>query len=1532
MQIGKIAIVILTGSLSYCTAVFGQTTSYDNAAPPIVIPPSPAAAALFHDIDVPIDYYTGVQKLSIPIYTVKLGALQVPISLHYRANGIKVEEDAGWTGLQWDLDAGGAVGRSIIGFPDEDPNIGYRRTAAYLGMPNPSDFNGINAWFDNFSEDNCNQYTLSLGKTMEMTPDNYFINLCGNSGRLFFDQNDSPYLSPFKPWKISGNEASGYTVVTDDGTTYILQLAENSTNTVETLPSDDHSTPVTGNTSWYLTQIISANGTDTINLSYKAVSYSVPSYIPPETISIPWSNQTSPCGVGTPSGDHTWTYITHSVTGYILSSISTRNQRVDLISNANRSDIPDGSSGMPYKLDSIRVFAIAPGSPDVLLRKWVFNYDYYNKGAAAVTQRLRLLSLIESDPAANLPLQYSFTYHDSTLPAKTSMAQDEWGFYNGKNGNSTMIPTYTDPNGVVTTLADRSVDTTKASLGLLTSIRYPTGGTTSFEYESNRWGKADSLLATASQTAHTAFVGYASPSYDQETFTVPWGQYVTIQTEIHEPTNMAGEGFVQLFAAGSSTPLFTGQTISNLYTTTMWLDAGTYNITATKGDFETQVSALIRVMWQVNTPAPYVGNPVGGARIKRMVQSDGTTTIVKRFTYLLSDSVSSGRSLGTSVYSSLEYVPQICSTDGGNYVAGKWTMYAQHSTSVTALGSVHGGNVAYTKVTVLDGDNGENGWEEYYYNFIDDIGGGGYPYAPPASFDDVRGLLVQKLVFRSDGSLVQNTANTYSVNTDHGDPNFRSIYGVKTGALLRGTTFDANGCPAGLGWEFSSRLYQMDQFWPTLYSTAQTLYSSTGNDSITTTTYFSYDTLNTQVAKKAMLTSKTDSLITYTTFADGVPGNPVCAEMLNRNMLSVPIESDEYRNASFVAKKITNFALFPGGGNQMVLPSTVQLQHAGGILETRLLLNKYDRWGNLSTENKSADAIHTYLYDYQNVYPIAEVVNADSSDVAYTSFEADGTGNWSLSGGTVNNTQAITGTNSYQNGTISKSGLNPATTYIVSYWSQNGAYSIPGTISGYPQQGKTISYHTPAWTLYVHKVTGQSTITVNATGHIDELRLYPSTAQMTTYTYDPLVGMTTQMDAGSRATYYEYDGLQRLKRIRDQDYNILKTIDYAYQAPAGCGSGCYSVAMQTFAGTNTLSYPVGVFDVNGKLLGNATNAAGYVSLWNNDTADARVGTLSQGQDSMHFNITVNAGQTLPASVTGLRYYQVDLPWNVFDGARQFNGAYIDFGDGTGIRMPTNESDTPANHPPNTTYYASLDNDYYGSADYYFVHTYPDTSLKTLTFYHNDAAENSDLDNELSPANSLIRLRNLRGNLPAHTNEIGGSCYQQASMTNLQGVLNWNSISSVQYFRMNLGDGINPFLNVSYPQDFMAGNKGLLNIKIDGCGDTTFKLSRLKSDWTTYFTQLNRIAINDKGWNHEDISVIRNLRSFVLVAAGTPLDSSVIDNVFIQIAAGSGQTESNGLIGILTGGSGRTPASQSAINFLLSKGWTIAIDGVYITSN
>lgn len=198
----------------------------------------------------------------------------------------------------------------------------------------------------------------------------------------------------------------------------------------------------------------------------------------------------------------------------------------------------------------------------------------------------------------------------------------------------------------------------------------------------------------------------------------------------------------------------------------------------------------------------------------------------------------------------------------------------------------------------------------------------------------------------------------------------------------------------------------------------------------------------------------------------------------------------------------------------------------------------------------------SYLWDYLNQHPIAKVSGAMVDQVAYTSFEADGSGGWTIPSGGRVSSASITGGTSYNlgNGNISRSGLTSSSTYLVSYWSTNRSHdSVTGSTS--VKQGKTIAINGGTWTYFEHAVTGVGTATISGSGDIDELRCYPVTAQMQTYTYTPLVGMTSQCDVANRITYYYYDGLGRLNYIKDQDGNIVKTFGYHYMNQSAGNSG-----------------------------------------------------------------------------------------------------------------------------------------------------------------------------------------------------------------------------------------------------------------------------------------------------------------------------------------------------------------------------------------
>jgi len=337
-----------------------------------------------------------------------------------------------------------------------------------------------------------------------------------------------------------------------------------------------------------------------------------------------------------------------------------------------------------------------------------------------------------------------------------------------------------------------------------------------------------------------------------------------------------------------------------------------------------------------------------------------------------------------------------------------------------------------------------------------------------------------------------------------------------------------------------------------LTSTGETLYNDDGS-TVSTSTSYVYNA-NQFISQTNRTGSDNISLSTQIKYPADYTGNAVLTQMVGPtlNMLNYPVEQNEFKNSLPIKGVRTNYYNW-GSTTPMIAPQTIDVKTSANAYETRLRYYGYDGNGNPLSVSKENGALISYIWDYQNTYPIAEAKNAAKTEIAYTSFEADGTGNWAgiNTANIATTTYSITGTKYYNfsGTTLSKAGLTSSTVYTVSYWSKNGAYTLSGTsVSGWPKSIRTVSINGASWTNWEHRVSGTSTITVSGTGAIDELRLYPANAQMTSYTFAPLIGMTSQNSAANGINYFEYDANGRLKLVRDINNNIVKTFNYKYQS------------------------------------------------------------------------------------------------------------------------------------------------------------------------------------------------------------------------------------------------------------------------------------------------------------------------------------------------------------------------------------------------
>ncbi len=1136
------SLVVIT-SITFC--VYAQDApNLSNAS--LLSPTTQAAAKLS---SVPVNLFTGVPGISVPVYNYNNHGLNLSISLGYNAGGIQVPESPTTVGLGWYLNSGGVITRTVRGMPDDLVQKGYINAAAI-----PSDFrsNGDKYYYD----------------SLDAQQDVFQFNFNGRGGKFFIGKNRQIALIPQSKLKIQYtiqyNRIASFKITTEDGIKYIFEEKE----TTLVKPNIPNTTlfkcgyaDSSYTSAWYLSQIISAFNTDTIKINYTSIPNVKTGFTYPQVAFYRNSDGVETSNYA-PSGTNTSTIKK-------ISSINfPENKKIDFIySYVYMYDDND------FALSKIKV-------SDSIFR---FGYllDYWNKTIAADGSglisgiRLKSVTPYTSKEVGNGYQFFYYPYNEFDYAPYTHSgddryairmnARDHWGYYNGKNNGYNLLPSINGGQG-----ANRNADANYANANALSTMYLPGGGYIVYEYELN-----DRLPYTKSSPQITISSGYNTTN--SVSFTDVLSSQRQINFSLSSSVSRSGSPpltgtctFNCSIVNATNTSIVYATCSFSLYDlfyndSRTWAfnvpDGGYKLLTTLTGGGPVTGSFPIIVSWENKlTDNSVNATTVGGLRIKRITRKnatdDLTNAVVTEYKYVREDGKSSGF---------LGDIPKYDYAYRETVIGGSTTDYtAVSSEPLNTLNYTQGSPVGYSRVEVIKGTATHNiGKEVYEFTNLQDVESNFstlvFPYAPQDISEWGLGLPEKVSVYDSTGRLVKRTTNEYSFSiSGFTNSNFKSIKLGCSSTTINGSQ--------------KTRNYLAQEYYPStgravVDRIVDSIFHDNGSVQVSDQN-FEYDPVYYNVSK---ITTSYDrnrglDLETRIYYPYNYTISSAIGSLRDSGIISPVISTEKWitgdANPRIIDATITNYQQLTSGN---IVPSGVyKLQTNTPLAQTtigtfnpaslvrngtyfiqQVSFPVYDNEGNLvQTSNTVTGIISSVILDYNKQYVVAKVENAAYNDIAYTSFESDGIGTWSIAGTIMDKNNALTGKWSYNltNGNVTKSGLSTAKTYIITLWAKTGATANINGTSG------TLLATQNGWNFYSKTISGITTATISGTGLIDELRLHPKDANMVTTTYEPLIGATSVCNANNTIVYNEYDNLNRLKLVRDKDKNIIKRYDYSDNA------------------------------------------------------------------------------------------------------------------------------------------------------------------------------------------------------------------------------------------------------------------------------------------------------------------------------------------------------------------------------------------------
>jgi hypothetical protein len=1143
----------------------GQSSNadYTKGSINVNLPKTPESQSFEKYGNIPVDEYSGVPNISIPLYSLKSKFLELPLMLSYHASGIKVSQEATWVGLGFDLMAGGRITVETRGNVDKafysgDYRAGVSRLfnkwskpyGPYQNMSNNAikvgyafldygEIYGSNDPIYHRGDTLWDDYSVVSGSAWEGDgqPDIYHASFLGNSVSFFFDleTGDIRQIGERSLFSINATRDANYLItgfiITDNsGVQYHFEQNETTYFTIPFGGTVNFSANATS--AWLLTKI--KHPDDEIILTYSNYGTVKPA--------VNWSQSITghmPNPVNDPGDTRQNTNI---ITSKYLTRVESGNTQIDFTLSTRIDLEGDGAR----KLDKISVTA---KETNAVVKEFLFEYDYFTATAQAgdnnlpphKAKRLKLLSVKENN-AASAP--WKFYYNSLAGPNKYSFSQDHWGYYNA-SWNTTLVPNwnafvnpylglhyepssscntsfpnqcfsqligYSIPNSFQGT-ANRVCNPNSILVYSLDSIVYPTGGSTKFIFEPHVSNFA------AKQVSN--FIGGG----------------IRVTEVKHYAATGNPESIVTYDYQNSG--IYLGG-IEYLKVSTKWPQGNSFTLSA----------------WGVqNNDAQTVGYGVVKKAIKNYLKQANNGYEIKYF------------KANTPLNPENVHAPQpYC------YYYNTATCYSTSPNS--------------------------------YFYYLDRSGNGPMPKR------DLDGKLYRHEVYSNSNTLVKSTDYYYR----QAEVNNR-FFSIKAEDNYLGYQYSlafqqAGYASADLGqgasftpmtwrrWLVS--LEPATSYFTLLDSVVENTLTQSGNyvKSKKAFTYNSYYQQEYTVAYNSDGSQSISYLRTPLSFIrPQIPslgdGESYEIEQLRTgHFYDFPIEQISIERTpagdSLVTGAVYNAYESARLKNVYLLEANTPLSFRTQFVPTyythnyptlpSFYLTKDTRYKLQETAVYSGTGLvkgivslkgnKAFVWDDSNNTLLAACENAGSGDIAFSSFETNAKGNWDYSGTTVTDANVPTGTKSYDlgSGQVSKTSLSAGAAYIVSYWSSSGPKYVNGSSA---TSGRSFN----GYTYYEHKVSNPAggVITVSGSGNIDELRLYPENALMTSYTYKPLIGISSQCDANNRISYYTYDPLLRLELIIDQDKNILKKICYNY---AGQPENCQTCLSQNPDWQNTMTPPV----------------------------------------------------------------------------------------------------------------------------------------------------------------------------------------------------------------------------------------------------------------------------------------------------------------------------------------------------------------------